>query len=139
VTFGGEQLRNIKDPKIRRELELVMTSDYSPVSFERVATRYREQVRQVIPIGIQDLIRSECGDRNVLGKHGAYYVALPTNCALQLDPAEAKATAARLRARPDLVGELHWHLAAVAAYLANLKLLVLPMRDLQRDLSKPSP
>lgn len=139
VTFGGEQLRNIKDPKIRRELELVMTSDYSPVSFERVATRYREQVRQVIPIGIQDLIRSQCGDRNVLGKHGAYYVALPTNCALQLDPAEAKATAARLRARPDLVGELHWHLAAVAAYLANLKLLVLPMRDLQRDLSKPSP
>lgn len=138
LTFGGEQLRNIKDRKVRRNLQLIMTSDYSPVSSEKVSTRYREQVRQVIPIGIQDMIRSECGDRNVLGEYGAYYVALPTNCALQLDPAEAKATAARLRARFDLVGELHWHLAAVAAYLANLKSLVLPMRDLQRDLSKSS-
>jgi hypothetical protein len=138
LTFGGDQLRNITDPKVRRNLELVLTADYSPVSFETVATRYREQVRQVIPIDLQDRIRRECGDRNVLGKDGAYFVALPTRCALTLDPAKAKAAAASLRAKPNLVGELHWHLAAVAAYLANFHLLVLPMRDLHRELSVAS-
>jgi hypothetical protein len=40
-----------------------------------------------------------------------------------------------LRARPELVGELRWHLAAVATYLANAEVLALPMRDLLRKLT----
>jgi hypothetical protein len=136
LTFGGEQLRNIEDPKDRRNLELVMTADYSPVSFENVATDYREQVRHVIPTHIQDDIRRECGDRNVLGKEGAYYIVLPATCSLKIEPALASATAAALRARPDLVGELHWHLAAVAVFLENAKILAVPIRELHRDLAK---
>lgn len=135
LTFGGEQLRKIEDPKVRRNLEIVLTADYSPVEFQAVATRYREQVRHVIPIEIQDQIRQQCGDRNVKGGYEAYLIVLPASCRLTIAPDKAAATAAALRARPDLVGELHWHLAAVATYLANVESLSMPMRDLHRQLS----
>ena len=134
LTFGGEQLRNIEDPKVRRTLELVLTQDYGPVQFDAVATPYREQVRRVIPIRIQDLIRRECGDRQI---RNTFLTELPATCSLRLAPAEAKATAAALRARRDLPGELYWHLAAVAVYQDNAVVLEQPIRALHRDLSKP--
>ncbi|MBA3511214.1 hypothetical protein [Sphingomonas sp.] len=132
LTFGGEQLRNIADPQVRRNLEFVLTQDYSPVQFEAVATPYREQVRRVIPIHIQDLIRRDCGDRQI---KNTFLTHLPPVCSLRLPPAEAKATAAALRARRDLPGELNWHLAAVAVYQANADILEQPIRALHRDLS----
>jgi hypothetical protein len=135
LTFGGEQLRNIDDPQIRRTLEVVMTADYSQVAFNAVATQYREQVRRVIPIDIQDNIRRVCGDRNVMGRDGAFIVILPAACPLKIDPARAADIAAALRARKDLLGELRWHLAAVATYLANFEGLSTPIRMLHRDLT----
>ena len=138
LTFGGEQLRNIEDPKIRRNLEVVLTSDYAPVEFNAVATPYREHVRRIIPIEIQDQIRKTCGDRNVKGNNGIYLLVLPARCPLTLDPGQAAASAAALRAQRQLSGELRWHLAAVATYLANVEILAVPMRDLQRQLSAAS-
>ena len=138
LTFGGEQMRNIEDPTIRRNLEVVLTSDYAPVEFTAVATPYREQVRHIIPIAIQDQIREQCGDRNVKSGFGVYLVVLPTRCALTIDPAKAAAAAAALRARPELLGELQWHLAAIATYLANAEILAVPMQELQRQLSAAS-
>ena len=134
LTFGSGQLRNIDDPKIRRNLELALTADYAPVEIAAVATPYREKVRRVIPIEIQDRIRIACGDRSVRGKEGAFYVTLRPTCPLKIDPALAASTAVALRARPDLVGELDWHLAAVAAFLGNADLLSTPLRELQRQL-----
>jgi len=133
LTFGGEQVRNIEDPQVRRNLELVLTQEYGPVQFNSVATPYREQVRRVIPIHIQDLIRQECGDRQI---RNTFLTELPATCPLRLAPAEAKATAAALRARHDLPGELQWHLAAVAVYQDNAAVLEQPIRALHRDLSK---
>lgn len=138
LTFGGEQLRNIEDPKVRRNLEVVLTADYTPVEFTAVATPYREQVRRVIPIEIQDDIRRECGDRNIKGNYGVLFISLPNSCGLKIQPAKAAAIAAALRARKDLVGELHWHLAAVATYLANVETLEMPMKELHRQLSAAS-
>ena len=138
LTFGGEQLRNIDDPAVRRNLEVVLTSDYSPVEFAAVATPYREQVRRVIPIEIQDQIREKCGDRNLKTAYAVYLNVLPAGCTLRIDPAQASTTAAALRARPELVGELRWHLAAVATYLANAEALALPMEVLQKSLSAAS-
>ena len=137
LTFGGEQLRNIQDPDVRRNLEVVLTSDYGPVEFAAVATPYRQQVRRVIPIEVQDQIREKCGDRGIQSG-GVYWFALPARCDLKLDPAAAAKTAAALRARPDLTAELQWHLAAVATYLANADLLAAPMEQLERKLSADS-
>ena len=138
LTFGGEQLRNIEDPKVRRALELVLTQSYDPVDLNSVATPYREQVRRVIPAHIQDRIRRECGDRTIPGKEETFLSMLPATCPLKLSADEAKATAAALRARPDLANELNWHLAAVAVYLENAVILEKPIRALRRNLATTS-
>ena len=138
LTFGGEQLRNIKDPKVQRNMEIMLTSDYTPVSLDAAATPYREDVRHIIPIRIQDDIRRECGDRIVKGKAGAVFTILPKTCDLRIEPAEAAKIAAALRARPDLAQELNWHLAAIAVVLTNVDILEVPFRELQRDLKKGS-
>jgi hypothetical protein len=135
LTFGGDQLRNIEDQDIRRKMEVVLTTDYTPVSFNAVATPYREQVRRVIPVDIQDDIRRACGDRFFKGREGAFFVVLPSSCSLKIDPAKAAAAAADLRARKDLVGELRWHIAAVASYLENFDGLAIPIQDLENDLT----
>lgn len=133
LTFGAEQLRNIDDQQVRRNLELAMTQDYTQVQFAAVETPYREQVRRVIPIHIQDLIRRECGDRQI---RNTFVTHLPPNCSLRLPPEEAKTTAAALRKRLDLAGELNWHLAAVAVFQDNLAVLEQPIRALHQDLAK---
>lgn len=138
LTFGGEQLRNISDPRIRRGMELVLTSDYEPVGVNAVASPYREQVRRVIPIRVQDDIRRECGDHGVTDKSGFILVFLPKNCALKIPPAEAAKIAAALRARPELAQELNWHLAATAAFLANAELLERTIRNFQSEMAKRS-
>ena len=138
LTFGGSQLRDIENLKIRRNLELTLTGDYSPVEIPAVATRYREQVRHVIPIDIQDRIRNECGDRTVKGKEGAVIIELPKTCSMKIDAPVAHNVAAALRARTDLPGELHWHLAAIAAFMANVETLSAPMRELEKELAASS-
>ena len=138
LTFGGNQMRDIDDPKLRRSLAVVLTADYEPVGFNAVATPYREHVRQIIPDALQDQIRSRCGDRNVTREGAQYIVVLPTSCPLKLDPAEAARAAAALRAHPELVPELNWHLAAVANYLTNLDGLEAAFRALARSIDKRS-
>ena len=138
LTFGGEQLRNIENAAVRRNMELMLTADYSTVALEAVASPYREQVRRVIPIGVQDDIRRQCGDRNVTGKAGLIFVILPRTCALRIPAAEAASIAAALRARHDLAEELNWHLAAIAAFMANADILEVPIRQLHRQLASRS-
>jgi hypothetical protein len=136
LTFGGNQMRDIEDPKVRRNLAVVLTADYDPVGFNAVATRYREHVRQIIPIPLQDQIRTTCGDRNITREGAQYIVALPPSCPLNLDPAEAAKAAAALRAHPELVPELNWHLAAVANYLTNINGLESAFRALDTSLKE---
>ena len=136
LTFGGDQLRNIGDPKVRRNLEVILTSDYGPISLNSAASQYRQQVRRVIPIQIQDAIRRECGDRFGTGHVGFIRISLPDRCELKIPAAEAASIAASLRARPDLAQELNWHLAGIGIVLTNVDLLQAPVRDLHRDLAK---
>lgn len=130
--FGGDQFRNIDDPRLRRNLSLVLSADYDAVGFDAVATPYREQVRRVIPIEVQDRIREACGDRPP--STNVNLSVLPESCPLKLSNAETASTAAALRARSDLPVELRWHLAAVATFVSNGDLLEYPIRALHDDL-----
>ena len=95
-----------------------MSIDYIAIEQE-LLTDYREHVRQVIPEDIQDAIRAQCGDRrNPIGVN-----QLPTRCSIDLPDNRFTQAASALRARPDLVGELRWHFAAIASYVDNLQLL----------------
>lgn len=117
--FGADNLRNIDDLPMRDNLRSLMTFDYDLVDLSAVMSRYREEVRKVIPDAQQDAIRGKCGD--IQKPNGT--LVLPATCYLVLPPAEAARTAAALRARPDLVGELNWHGALVATQLQNVDAL----------------
>lgn len=113
--LGTDRLRDINDPQLRTDLSVLMAANYSQIDQSAIDTPYRRNVRRIIPIEIQDRIRKQCGDqprpsdpRNVI---------LPGQCRIELSPAEAAKAAAILRARPEVMEDLQWHIAAVAAYL----------------------
>lgn len=138
LTFGGQQLRDIDDVKLRQHLATVLTSDYDVVGFNAVATPYREDVRRLIPSSIQDRIRERCGDRFTHKPDVVNLYMLPATCPVKLDPSEAHAAAQALRSHPELAGELNWHLAAVATYLENADGLQFQMETLKGDLERRS-
>ena len=115
--FGSERLPNIEDADVRHELASLMTLNYPSIEAE-LSTEYRENVRQVIPEGIQDAIRAQCGDQPVPDR--PLNVQLPASCQLQLQSGQVAEAAAALRSHRELVGELRWHRASVAAFLADM-------------------
>lgn len=119
--FGSERLRTIESVTVRRGLSNLMTTNFDGIEIGAIATPYREDVRRVIPEDIQDAIRADCGDRAIPNKAGTLF--LPPSCDLDLPDARFVDAAAALRARPDLVGQLRWHRAAIATFIANVNLI----------------
>ena len=132
--FGGDRLRDIDKVEIRRGLTGVMTFNYDNIDLPAIATPYREQVRRVIPVDIQDAIRANCTDKPVKGRLLVLY--LPPTCNLDIPEARFAAAAAGLRSHPELVGELCWHRAAVAAFLANLEIMDQQTRELRQAIDE---
>lgn len=130
--FGAERLSAIENPTIRRDLSFLMYSDNSSIGSDAVDTPYRRNVRRVIPIETQDIIRTRCGDYTPEGR--ANIVVLPTTCTLTLPADKAAQAAAALRAHPELVDDLNWHVAAAAAFLANMQIFDTTTHKLLRDL-----
>ncbi|HJP68850.1 MAG TPA: hypothetical protein VJ846_08110, partial [Sphingomicrobium sp.] len=138
LTFGGDQMRQIDDARLRRDLAVILTADYEPVGFNAMATPYRQHVRQVLPDSVQEQIRGRCNDRNVTLEGAQFLVALPPTCDLKLGPAQAAEAAGLLRSHPELIQELNWHLAAIANYLSNVDGLERQFRDLDKSFDKRS-
>jgi len=118
AVFGADQLRNVDDDRLRIPLARLMAFDVENLNSTAVASRYREDVRMVIPDSVQQAIRRSCGDQLIPGD--TTQLMLPHRCPLQLDPATAKRVAADLRAHPELARELRVHLAGVASFLNSL-------------------
>ncbi len=116
--LGTDQLRNIDDPQLRADLTYLMSADYSQIDNAAIDTPYRRNVRRIIPIELQDLIRQRCGDRRVAGNDNM--LTLPPRCDIQLPPDGAVRTAALLRGHPELLEDLQWHIAATAALMSNI-------------------
>jgi hypothetical protein len=119
LVFGANELRNINDPKVREPLTRLMTFEYSYLNYSAVFTRYRDEVREVIPDNIQQQIRASCGDKFEADRRG---FSLPETCSLHLPPAEAASVAASLREHKELLPLLRLHRATVATYDSNLDL-----------------
>ncbi len=131
TVFGIDRLREIEDIDVRRRLTNLMSSNFDQIEVGAVATKYREEVRRVIPEDLQDAIRAQCGDRP-----SAVGLDLPKNCDLDIAAEKFAAAAAALRTRNDLVGELRWHRAAVAAFLSNLEAIDDQTKRLKRAIDK---
>jgi hypothetical protein len=129
TVLGADQLRKIDDPKTRYELSFLMSADYSILDTSSVNTPYRQNVRRWIPIDMQDAIRNRCGDRPA--SDNSLTTILPETCDVKLGTKEAADAAAILRAHPELVQDLHWHMAAEAALIANLGAFEFATKNLQ--------
>lgn len=130
--FGAENMRDISDQATREGVARIMTFDTSLVDLRAVATRYREEVRKIIPASTQALIVEACGDRP--SPEG--FLVLPPACPVELEPGKAAETAAALRARRDLPAELTWHQAATANQLANMRALNNQVRSLSSRIAR---
>jgi hypothetical protein len=132
--FGGDRLRDIDNVEVRRGLTGLMTFNYDNIDLPAIATPYREQVRRVIPVDIQDAIRAKCSDKPIRGS--LLVLHLPPTCDLNFPDNRFAAASAELRAHPELVGELRWHRAAVAAFIANLEIMDRQTRELRQAIDK---
>ena len=130
--FGAERLRSIDNPIIRRDLSFLMYSDNSSIGINAVDTPYRRNVRRVLPIAVQDVVRTKCGDYTPDNRPNV--VLLPPTCPLHLPAEQAAASARALRAHPELIDDLQWHVAAEAAFLANLKVFEDTTHKLLREI-----
>jgi len=119
LVFGADELRNINDQRVREPLTRLMTFEYNYLNYAAVFTRYRDEVREVIPDGVQQQIRAACGDKFEADQRG---FELPEPCPLHLPPREARSAAASLREDKELPRLLRLHRSTVAAYDSNLDL-----------------
>lgn len=115
--IGADQVREISDPDLRAAMGLVIGTDFSQLSYVNMLTDYRRHVRELIPNSIQELLRAACGDQTVAS--GA--LVIPAKCDIALPPADAAKAAATLRAHPELVNELNFHLAQAATMVGNFQ------------------
>ena len=116
--LGADRLRDIEDVELRTDLSTLMSSDYTQLDTGAVDTPYRQNVRRLIPIAVQDQIRGRCGDRPPQTIDEV--VSLPERCDLAISPEVAARTAAKLRSHPEVLDDLQWHMAAQAALIGNL-------------------
>ena len=128
--LGADRLREIDDPQLRNDLSTLMSSDYSVIDAAAVDTPYRRNVRRLIPLAVQDRIRERCGDRGV-ADDPAIFIILPERCDVALEPGEASAIAAKLRANPAVLDDLNWHIAAQSASLGNMTPFILATRGVR--------
>ena len=116
--LGADELRNIDDPELRADVATLMSADYTQIDLPSIDTPYRRNVRRIIPVEIQEAIRARCGDRGL--PNDPTTIVLPSTCDATISPSQAAKAAALLRAHPDLLDDLQFHLAALATLLGNV-------------------
>ncbi|MEO7504117.1 MAG: hypothetical protein ABIT69_02920 [Sphingomicrobium sp.] len=132
MLLGADQVRKIRDEPLRDAIIAMLTFDYEPISRPAVRTRYRDDVRAVIPDSVQTAIRAECGD--VTTSRGT--VGLPPTCDIPVPATIAAAGARDLRAHPELIGELRQHHAQTSTYLSNVDGLAIRLKTVQAELKR---
>src|SRR5206468_2680653 len=96
--YGSERLGTMDDGAMRKDLALLMTTDYSAMERE-LYSNYRQHAREIIPADVQDAIRQQCGDRSEAG--AVDRLILPPTCNLHYSAPRIVVAAADLRAHPD--------------------------------------
>ncbi|MEO5577447.1 MAG: hypothetical protein ABIR25_00155 [Sphingomicrobium sp.] len=112
--LGVEEVRKVDDAETRERLMTLISYRSGFLDLFGEGSAYREQVRSIIPDDIQRQILAECGDKQA---EKSRHFWLPATCAMPIDPAIVRTTAAALRARPDLVQALTSHMSHVNRHL----------------------
>lgn len=130
--IGADQVRDVEDPQLRTNIGRVLGANFNGFYYQSLLTDYRRHVREIIPNSIQDQVRAHCGDQRA--RSTALF--LPPSCPIQLPPRETAEAAATLRAHPELVKELDYHLSEVASMVGNLRRYDSAITDLMRSIDR---
>lgn len=115
TTIGAATIPKIEDADLQQALGQLFSLNFDTLTYDRMYTDYRKQVREVIPHDIQRAIRDHCGDQRI--RPGEVAIRLPATCHIEIPTDTMRSTALALRAHPELAGLLDYHLSQVAAYL----------------------
>ena len=115
VALGADSVRKIGDPALREAVISVLTYNFAALRADILQDDYSKHVREIIPYPMQRQIRQSCGDRQ-----NQDFLILPPTCEIHFGPDDAAKAAAKLRANPELAGQLTFHLAQTDAWLSNL-------------------
>ena len=115
LALGADEIRKVDDPRLRDAIIQVISFNFESLRADNGQSDYRKHVREVIPDQIQQAIRQSCGDQ-----YGKDYLVLPAQCSIRFAPAITARAASALRARPELAGQLAFHLAQTDAFLSNV-------------------
>lgn len=74
---------------------------------------YRSTIRSMMPFAVQKIIRSRCGDRNLIRRGRIVGILLPRECPVAIPPADAAAAMQAVLATPRLREEMTRYVASI--------------------------
>ena len=115
-------------------------AEYFAFDFSREAndllanSGYREHVRRIIPLDVQEAIREGCSD---LRSETALIVGFVPECVIDVDPVRLQSTAEKLQADPNLLASLNWHYSHAWSAAINMRGIAVQVRQALDELGAP--
>jgi hypothetical protein len=103
--------REIADLSTRARLTSLYTALVSADRTFQATTDYREKARRIIPSAVQQYLRRQCADIITRHPNGLRTAAMFDDCRLNLDAAQVRSAAERLRGSSDIKEDLNRHIA----------------------------
>ena len=140
LTSTGE-LALIRDAGLRKlAMDIYAMRDFEWFIDEGRTSPYRVAFRKRVPYRVQDALEAACGDHLVPpGNYADIPMALDYPCHVDLPAAEIAATAAALRADPEIPELLNLRITNIGTNVGNLAFYQAPMRESLRTIAKAKP
>lgn len=114
------QVNLIKSDSLKSKIFAYYSEDFATNKFITQVAPYREYIRGLMPIAIQDAIKQACGDV-VIEVANIFGAKLPETCQLDLAEELISETAAMLRSEPDMLNKLQYQIAVYDTQVTNVK------------------
>ena len=140
LTSTGE-LALIRDQALRKlAMDIYSMRDFDWFIDEGRSSPYRAAFRKRVPYRVQEALAAACGDHVVPpGDYAGIATALEYPCDPDLPESDIAATAAILRADPELPGFLNLRILNTGTNIANLVYFQAPLRESLRTLAGEKP
>jgi len=114
------QVNLIKSDSLKSKIFAYYSEDFAQNQFIKQVAPYREYIRGLMPIAIQDAIKLACGDV-VIEVANTFGAKLPETCQLDMAVELISKTAAMLRSQPDMLNKLQYQIAVYDTQVTNVK------------------
>jgi hypothetical protein len=113
------QINLIQNERLKVMIFGYFSTDFSQNTQMTTIAPYRQFIRGLMPILIQDTIKEECGDV-AIEVAGSFASMLPATCDLQLPDALIRETASLLRSQSEMLTNLQYQIAVYDTQVFNI-------------------